>query len=295
MNRIGILYHPCKSRALTLAEEMADMLRQHGCQSWLASLWDEPAVIALVATLDLIIALSGDGGVLQAARLGARHGVPILGVKMGRVSSLGEISPDDWEEPLERLLANEHWLEERLMLRAAVWRGDRVISLPREALDDVVVSRRSLARTVRVAAHVDGNQLTTYSADGIIVSTATGSTSYALAVGGPVLMPEMRNILLIPIAPYRSLDRAVVLPQEVTVDLQVFPDHQAVLVVDGQFQVDLQSGDVVEITASPHTAHFVRLQAQTYFYCTLEDRLRWIMWGHADNQGSPIRGSSVLT
>jgi len=275
MNRIGILHHPRKPRSLTLAEEMASMLRQRGCEPWVGSSWDEAAIAARVATLDLIITLGGDGTILRAARLGARHEVPILGVKMGHVSFLGEISPDEWEEPLARVLAGEHWLEEHMMLRVAAWRGDVAINRTHEALNDVVVSRGSLARIVHITARVDGSELTTYSADGVIVSTATGSTGYALAVGGPVLPPELKNILLIPIAPYLSLDRAVVLPQGATVELQVFTGHQAILTVDGQYQVELQSGDLVRVTASPHVARFVRLQNRAYFYQTLLERLRW--------------------
>lgn len=272
---VGIFHHPRKPESLKLAEAMAAMLCQRGCQPWLSSSWDKAAIAAQVAALDLIITLGGDGSILRAARLGAPHGVPILGVKMGRVSFLGEIAPDGWEEPLERVLAGDYWLEEHMMLCAAAWRAGEAISPAHEALNDVVVSRGVLARLVRIAAWVDGCQLTTYSADGIIVSTATGSTGYALAVGGPVLPPELGNILLIPIAPHLSLDRAVVLPQGASVELQIFTDHQAILTVDGQFLVELQSGDVIKVTASPHRAHFVRLQDRAYFYRTLMERLRW--------------------
>ncbi|MDH7485610.1 MAG: NAD(+)/NADH kinase [Anaerolineae bacterium] len=272
---MGIFHHPRKPESLKLAEAMAAMLRQRGCQPWLSSSWDKAAIAAQVAALDLIITLGGDGSILRAARLGAPHGVPILGAKMGRVSFLGEIAPDGWEEPLGRVLAGDYWLEEHMMLCATAWRAGEAISPAHEALNDVVVSRGVLARLVRIAAWVDGCQLTTYSADGIIVSTATGSTGYALAVGGPVLPPELGNILLIPIAPHLSFDRAVVLPQGASVELQIFTDHQAILTVDGQFLVELQSGDVVKVTASPHRARFVRLQDRAYFYRTLMERLRW--------------------
>ena len=260
-----------------LAEEMAAMLCRAGGQPWVSSSWDEDAIAAQVAEMDLIITLGGDGSILRAARLGARHDVPILGVKMGRVSFLGEVSPDDWQQPLDRVLSGDYWLEEHMMLRATAWRDGLAISPAYEALNEVVVSRGRLARLVRVAALIDGSQLATYSADGVIVSTATGSTGYALAVGGPILPPELRNILLIPIAPHLSLDRSVVLPQGATVELQIFTDHEAILTVDGQFQVELQSGDVVKIAASPHQAHFVRLQDRAYFYGTLMERLLWEM------------------
>lgn len=275
IHSIGIFHHPRKPQSLELAGEMAAWLREQGRGPWLSSSWDEAAITAQASSLDLIITLGGDGSILRAARVGSRHDVPILAVKMGRVSFLGEVAPDEWQEALGRLLQGNYWLEEHMMLCAAVWRGDQCISQPQVALNDVVVSRGELARMVRTATSVDGSPLTTYSSDGVIVSTATGSTGYALAVGGPVLPPGLQNILLIPIAPHLSLDRAVVLPKGATVELQIFADHQVILTVDGQFLIELQSEDIVKIKASPHQARFVRLQDRAYFYRTLMARLRW--------------------
>jgi NAD+ kinase len=144
-----------------------------------------------------------------------------------------------------------------------------------QALNEVVVSRGSLARIVRLATWIDGDYLTTYAADGLIVSTPTGSTGYALAAGGPILPPELRNILLIPIAAHLSLDRAVVLSEGAQVALEVYSDHQVILTVDGQFEVEVQDGDRVEVKASPDSAHFVRLRSPAYFYRTLMSRLKW--------------------
>jgi NAD+ kinase len=276
IERVGIFHHPRKPESLALAEEIAEMLRQEEREPWVSSSWDKEAIEAQVSEFDLIITLGGDGSILRAARLGARYDVPILGVKMGRISFLGEVAPEEWLGTLQRVLSGDYWLEEHMMLQAVAWRGDTPISQTHEALNEVVVSRGRLARVVRTAARVDGSQLTTYSADGVIVSTATGSTGYALAVGGPVLPPELKNILLIPIAAHLSLDRAVVLPQGATVELQIFTDHQAILTVDGQFLVELQSGDVVRVGASPYQAHFVRVQERVYFYKTLMDRLSWV-------------------
>ena len=276
IKRVGIFHHPRKPESLALAEKIAEMLRQESREPWVSSSWDQEAIAAQVSDFDLIITLGGDGSILRAARLGARYDVPILGVKMGRISFLGEVSPDEWRETLQRVLSGDYWMEEHMMLQAVAWRGDTAISQAHEALNEVVVSRGGLARVVRTAARVDGSHLTTYSADGVIVSTATGSTGYALAVGGPVLPPELKNILLIPIAAHLSLDRAVVLPQGATVELQIFTDHEAILTVDGQFLVELQSGDVVRVGASPYQAHFVRVQERVYFYKTLMDRLSWV-------------------
>lgn len=226
--------------------------------------------------VDLLITLGGDGTLLRAARMGAAFGVPMLGVKMGRLGFLAEIQPEDWQSPLERVLAGKYWIEERLMVRARVDRPceDKKIC-EYDALNDVVLSRGDLARVVRIDVQLDGGYLTRYTCDGLIVSTATGSTGYALAVDGPVLPPELRNILVIPIAPHLSMDRAVVLSEGVEVRMQAFSDHAAMLTVDGQFVVEVQNGDTVTVVGSPHLARFVRVRDRSYFYKALMSKLRW--------------------
>jgi NAD+ kinase len=292
---IGLLHHPRKPESLTLAAQMADFLAAHGRQTWSGSAWDEPSALAHVAELDLLITLGGDGTMLRAARIGSRYGVPILGIKLGRVSFLGEVSPENWREPLARMLDGDYWLEERMLLDVAVARcassseadtptpfplppNSPQVSRPDHssiALNDVVISRGGLARLVTVQAWVDQSYLTSYRADGVIVATPTGCTGYALAAGGPVLPPELKNILLIPICPHLSLDRPVVLSQGSTVTLRVIADHPPILTVDGQFEITLTEGDVVEVRASEHVSHFVRMQDRTYFHRTLMERLRW--------------------
>lgn len=280
---IGILHHPRKPESRELAQAMASMLNEHGCQAWLSSAWEEEAISRRLARsdgLDVLITLGGDGTILRAARLGASYAIPILGVKMGRLGFLAEVEPDKWREPLAKLLAGEYWLERRMMLDVRMWRDgpaldDKGRELHYRALNDVVVSRGGLARLVRIATSIDGDYLTTYAADGVIVATPTGSTGYALAAGGPILPPELRNILLIPIAAHLSLDRAVVLSEGATVSLRVYSDHQVILTVDGQFEVEVQDGDQVDVTGSADSAYFVRMRSPAYFYRTLMQRLRW--------------------
>jgi len=144
-----------------------------------------------------------------------------------------------------------------------------------DALNDVVFSRGDLARVVRISAHLDGGYLTTYTCDGLIVSTATGSTGYALAVGGPILPPELRNILLIPIAPHLSMDRAVVLAEGAEIRLRAYSDHRPILTVDGQVVVEIADEDEVIVVGSPCKARFVRVCERSYFYQVLMDKLRW--------------------
>jgi NAD+ kinase len=277
---IGILHHPRKPGSLALGQEMADVLRGQGCSSWLGSAWDEAAIHEHLPVLDMLITLGGDGTILRAARMGAAFSMPILGVKLGRLGFLAEVQPENWQEPLAQILEGRYWLERRLMLDAWVQRNESKLTassqeLRYQALNEVVVSRGSLARIVRVATWIDGDYLTTYAADGVIVSTPTGSTGYALAAGGPILPPELRNILVVPIAAHLSLDRAVVLSEGAAVDLEVSSDHQVILTVDGQFEVEVEDGDRVEVKTSPDSAHFVRLRSRAYFYRNLMSRLKW--------------------
>jgi NAD+ kinase len=273
VKKIGLLHHPKLPESQTLAKEIAHWLEARGVTSWLCSAWDEEEICRHVAGLDLLITLGGDGTILRAGRMSAQHRVPICGIKLGRLSFLGEVEPEGWAEKLCLVLEGKYWLEERMMLHTEFWRGEEKRGTY-EALNDVVVSRASLARAVHLATYIDGGYLTTYIADGVIISTPTGSTAYALAVGGPILPPQLKNILLIPIAPHLSMDRAVVLSQGATVRVQVFTDHRAILTVDGQFEVAMEDADSVVVMASPHTSHFVRLQDKTYFYKTLMERLR---------------------
>jgi NAD+ kinase len=230
--------------------------------------------------VDLLITLGGDGTLLRAARIGAPYAVPMLGVKMGRLGFLAEVQPADWQTPLAALMAGHYWVEERLMVRMHVERSDPFTGAltplcSYDALNDVVLSRGNLARVVRISAELDDGHLTTYTCDGLVVSTATGSTGYALAAGGPVLPPELRNILLIPIAPHLSMDRAVILSEGTTIRLQASSDSPPMVTVDGQVVVEVQEGDQIVVVGSPHLARFVRMRERSYFYQTLMDKMRW--------------------
>ncbi len=278
--RIGILHHPRKPDSLDLAERMEQFLHSAGVnETWRSSAWDSEGIKDKLPDVDLLITLGGDGTMLRAARLGAAFNVPMLGVKMGRLGFLAEIFPQDWRPPLQKLLDGGYWIEERLMVRALVEKasapgGESIVRCTFDALNDVVLSRGSLARIVRVSANLDGGHLTTYTCDGLIVSTATGSTAYALAAGGPILPPDLRNILVIPVAPHMSMDRAVVLSEGSEVRLRVYSDHSAMLTVDGQFEVEVDDSDEIIVDTSPYRARFVRLRPRSYFYQTLMDKLK---------------------
>lgn len=216
---------------------------------------------------DLLIAVGGDGTMLRAGHLCAPVKVPILGVNLGRLGFLIQVGRDEWPAYLEQLLEGKHWLEQRMMLRVEHLRSGESLGLW-QALNEAVVSRDASVRPVRVVATVDGQLLTTYVADGLIAATPTGSTAYALAAGGPILPPELRNILLIPIAPHLSVDRAVVLSEGSSVRMTL-QQGNAVLCVDGQIPIGLAENDEVDVRAGEYTVTFVRFGDPGYFYRNL--------------------------
>jgi NAD+ kinase len=271
--RLIILYNPRVERSTALATEMAQfVLARPGVSADTVAIGD--AGVGLGADgHDMIVVLGGDGSMLRTGTLAAQHGTPILGVNLGRLGFLGEVQPDAWPETLARVLDGDYWIEERMMLHVEHWRDGQMLG-SYEALNEAVVGRGALARPVRLKTLVDGGELTTYVADGLIVSTPTGSTAYALAAGGPILPPEMKNILLIPIAPHLSIDRAIVLPQGATVEVIARTDHQAILSADGQYEVELLDGDRVRAHMSAFQTRFVRVRSPHYFYTSLMQRMQ---------------------
>jgi NAD+ kinase len=248
---------------------IASFLNKLGIETQHGFLYDE-AIYRRVkqGEFDVLIALGGDGTMLRVGHLGGPSGVPILGINLGRFGFLTEIAQNQWEEFLPRMIEGEFWLEKRMMLCAEQWRADALLG-KWDVLNEVVVSRGQIIRPVHVTAQVDGRFLTTYVADGLIAATPTGSTAYALAAGGPILPPELRNILLVPVAPHLSLDRAIVLAEGSSVNITVDVDHQAVFSVDGQVPIGLTSDDRVYVYASPHVVKFIRFQDPGYFYRNL--------------------------
>jgi len=292
IRRIGILHHPRIPDSQPLARTIGESVERLGLTAWLGSARDEESLRRQAAELDLLITLGGDGTLLRAARLGSPHGVLLLGVNLGQLGFLAELTPAEVASALPKILEGHYWVEERLMLRGKVLSSQSAVHSPRaqvtgrgtedrgletgdyfDALNDIVVGRGSLSRTVRVEARIDGDYLTTYVADGVIVATPTGSTAYSLAAGGPILEPELQNLLLTPIAPHLTVVHSLVLPATAEVALRVSIDHPASVTIDGQIDLPLQDGDTVIVTASPYVSRFVRLQPKAYFYRTLLERL----------------------
>lgn len=266
---VAVLAHPKVNEALEEAGRIAGFLEHLGVKASSGQLYDAELRLRVQASeFDLVIVLGGDGTMLRAGHLCGPVQVPILGINMGHFGFLIEIRQEQWREFIPLMLNGKFWLERRMMLKAEHWRGEDCLEIW-DVMNEVVVSRGLHVRPVRLAAYVDGRFLTAYVADGLIAATPTGSTAYALAAGGPILPPELRNILLVAVAPHLSVDRAIVLAEGATVSITVHADHQPVMSIDGQPSVMMQDEDHVEVRASEHTVSFVRFQDPGYFYRNL--------------------------
>lgn len=275
LTRIGVLAHPQRPQTAPVALEIADFLRAHALVTWVYTHWDDRAIYKDTQGSEMVIAIGGDGAMLRAARVCAPFGVPVLGVNMGQLGFLTEISSvDAWQSHLEAVLAGNYWIEERMMIHASMFRGDTLLASG-DALNDIVIGRGVEARTVRLETYIDKDWTTTYNADALIIATATGSTAYALACGGPILPPELRNILIVPVAPHLSMDRPIVLSEGATVEVIASEDNstEMVMTLDGARVSGVRPGDRVRIHASQHVSRFVRLRERNYFYRSLLDRL----------------------
>jgi len=268
--KIGILYQPKTSAAVTLAKELAKVVEGMGALVWLCSAWEEEKACAQVDGTRFIVCLGGDGTILRAARIASPAGVPIVGVNLGRVGFMTEITASGALSRVPAFIEGEGWVEERSMLQVELVSAN---TPPYHALNDVVVGRGERCRLIRVKTTVDDEPLTTYKCDGVIIATATGSTGYALAAGGPILHPQSEEIVMKPIAAHLSLSTALVLPADATVELQVSTTHKATLSIDGQIEVPLSDGDVVRVRRSPYVTRLLKSQWPAAFYDTLVQKL----------------------
>lgn len=269
LKHIAVAAHPELPEAVEEAKQIAAFLEERGIDAHRGLLSDEKLVQQVKARkFDLFIALGGDGTLLRAGHMCGPADVPIMGINLGHFGFLMEIRRDQWQDALQRFLNGDYWLEKRMMLCA-----ERIIAGKSmgnwDVLNEAVVGRGQTVRPVHLETSVDGRFLTTYVADALIASTPTGSTAYALAAGGPILPPELRNILLVPVAPHLSIDRAIVLAEGSSVTITVYTNHQATFCVDGQAPISLKDGDRVHIKASDHSIKFVRFQDPGYFYRNL--------------------------
>jgi NAD+ kinase len=229
---------------------------------------------ALAAEVDLIVVLGGDGTLLSVARATGHRPVPILGVNLGTLGFLTEVTADEVYAALERVLSGDVRIEERMRLDVVARRDDGEIG-NWLALNDAVITSQALARMVHLEATIDGTKISTYHADGLIVATPTGSTAYSLSAGGPIVDPNMAAMVLSPISPHTLTQRPLVLPADRTIEIHPQPHGVGLqLTVDGQEGERIADGDVVRVSRSPHPIRLVVSPFRTRFE-VLRTKLHW--------------------
>jgi NAD+ kinase len=272
LKKVGILYHPKVKATGVKARELEKIIKKKGISVWTCSSWDRERAEELLEGTDLLLTVGGDGTVLRAAQIAISRNIPVSGINLGKLGFMTEIDADEAPEKLPALLGEKGWLDERAMLQVEI----KTDGTPRvyHALNDIVVARGEIARLIRIKVSVDGQRLAIYKTDGLVLATATGSTGYAMAAGGPIMHPQSRDFLMVPISPHLSMDKPLVLPEKAEVALCLDTYHAATLSVDGHINLPLSGGDTLAVKHSPHTTRFWRIRPRDYFYNILEEKLR---------------------
>jgi NAD+ kinase len=297
MNKVGVCYHPKLREEMgrRMAEQLRAAAARHVAESWIAPAWDEALTTQHMPGTDLVVSVGGDGTVLRVARAIIPHRALILGVNMGRLGFLTELDAAEALDRLADIISGQGRIEERSMLHAQIvpqdGAGGEETPASHEALNDVVIGRTTLGRTVQVTVRVDGAGLADLRADGIIVATATGSTAYSLSAGGPILHPEAREILVTPVAPHLAMSNPMVLPETAVVEIALPPRQQVSLSIDGEPEMDLAASERVRLARSLHTTRFIRLGPPSEYYEHLSRRLGWVA---GDAPAAPQRLSALV-
>ena len=275
MATVTFLVHPDRADALDLANDTAEWLSGRGDAARIlrfsgvdcvteAGVEFEVGAVDLSGT-DVAVSLGGDGTFLRVVRLAATADVPVLGVNFGRLGYLPDLGPDQVRGALKKVLVGKAAIEERSALEVTISDhsiGDGVSTLL--ALNEVVIEKIDFGHTVRLSTTIDGEQALTYSADGLIIATPTGSTAYNLSAGGPILAPTLRAMVVTPVAPHFSLDRSLVLAEDQCVAVEVVPDRNGVLVIDGQEVGRLQPGATITCRVAKNPVRVVRNEPHTF-------------------------------
>ncbi|MDA0737564.1 MAG: NAD(+)/NADH kinase [Nitrospirae bacterium] len=280
MNTIGILTKPqfpeletvlkelvhwlqSKQKKIVLGSSAAELLQEnhsHGDQ-------------ALAAQSELVIVLGGDGSMLSAARLVEPQCTPILGVNMGGLGFLTEVTVDHMYDSLEKVFDTQFQLDNRLRLQAKIFHTDGN-GEQGTALNDIVISKGTLGRMIKTHIQVDKQFVTHLRGDGVIVASPTGSTAYSMSAGGPILEPSLETLLLTPISPHTLTHRPLLVPSQVSLEITLTSDDEVRAVFDGQIGFTMNQGDSIVISASPHRTRLIRFPDRTY-YDVLRNKLKW--------------------
>jgi NAD+ kinase len=272
MATVVLVAHPRRPHAAEYAHKVAAWLAERGHN---AVVPDADAAVLSLAELgatgegladpaDLVVALGGDGTVLRAVRMIADRGVPVLGVNLGRLGFLAQVEPDEALPALDRFLAGDATVEERMMLAVQIRRGPATVG-ELLALNDAVVEKPRPGNTVHLTVTIGDRPWATYAADGVIVATPTGSTAYSFSARGPVVSPRLRALVVTPVSPHMAFDRALVVAADEAVRVEVADDRPAALTVDGRDRGVLRRGDAIVCRPAAHPARFVTVGPRDFY------------------------------
>ena len=276
MKTVGLVAPASRAEAVNQARRAASLLRALG-----ARVVTEPELLLLLPEcdaldvgdrVDALVSLGGDGTLLRCAQYAAACDAPLLGINMGRLGFLAETEPEALEDALRLLLSGEYQTEERAMLAVRMPDGE-----DRVALNDVVITRGGYARLITMRVLVDGEEVGSYHADGLIVATPTGSTGYSLSAGGPIISPRVDCTVITPVCAHSLQHRPVVVPGSAVISVQLHSDDEmtASLQVDGQSCAMLQNGGSVDIRRAAHSVRLVRLKRERFFEVVHHKLIEW--------------------
>ena len=273
LTRIGFAYNPTKEAALDLRERAEGWCALRGVDHWAAPAGDIQALRSGLPGTGALVVLGGDGTFLRAARAVAEIDVPLLGINLGKVGFLSKVETKDLETVLAELVGGDFRIEDRMALHATIHPGGR--PEPGDAffaLNDIAVVRGSLARVCRIEVQIGPSHLATFTADGLVVSSPTGSTGYSFSAGGPIVDPSSRNLIVTPIAGYLSAIRSVVVSPRHTVRVRVTDAYDVLMSVDGREDRKLAIGDVVAICELDRPIHFIEPRGALPFWDLLRQK-----------------------
>jgi NAD+ kinase len=282
VKRVGLVAKPDAAGAPEALARLIDALGSRGVSIVLeketAGLVPSSALPAvrkpdLASQVDLLIVLGGDGTLLSMARAVGDLGTPILGVNLGDLGFLTATTLDEMLPAAEAALADRMAIDERMMLSARLMRAGATLG-EFAALNDVVITKSAMSRIINLRVAVEGEYATAYRADGLIISTPTGSTAYCLSAGGPILFPTMDAVVLVPIASHTLTNRPIVLPGTQRIDVTLMSDQEVMLTIDGQVGVHLREQDTVQVEKAPARVRLLRFP-RTDFFTVLRSKLKW--------------------
>lgn len=268
ISKAGIIYNIEHEAAALVADRLESMLLSKGISTAvkykISGKKDRPEV---QKDLDIAFIIGGDGSFLASARHLSPYGIPLLGINTGRLGFLSQLKPEDMEIGIEKIINNEFYIEERLMIRTNY----------ATALNDIVIKGGEISRTAQLFLYINGQHVCDYLADGLIVSTPTGSTAYTLSAGGPVVVPELEAFVIVPICPHSLTTRPIVIPATEKIEVKVKINSEFIYIThDGQENIKAKSEDIISITKNDFKAKLIHLNNENNgFYSILREKLHW--------------------